>query len=331
MKPTIYDIAQKAGVSAATVSNVVNSRGRVGEETRKKVLKVMDELHYRPNLAASVLKGKPARTIGFFVPDMLNPIYMEYVKYAEERAQACGFSIIMCSTENDPQKERVQADILRQKNVDGFIITSKFQNEQLLQELEQEGFPSLCLAHERNKFQFDSVTGDDEQAGQMAAEYLVSLNHINVAMIAEKDSLSSPGRITGFQKRFHELGKGAPPVFYAEASIELAKKVAKEVIQEKKTTALFGGNDVIAVGIIQAARELNLSIPAELSVIGLDNTFLCEIVSPQLTAISMPVKKISYKGIDLLIDKMKTGRDMRKAAVYPPALVERVSAQKRKK
>ncbi|OLN24221.1 hypothetical protein BTO30_00300 [Domibacillus antri] len=329
MKPTIYDIAKKAGVSAATVSNVINERGRVGDKTRKKVLAIMDELQYRPNTAASVLKGKAAFTIGFFVPDMLNPVYMEYVKHAEERAQERGFSIMMCSTENDPVKERLQADVLRQKNVDGFIITSKFQNEELLREIEREQYPSVCIAHERPDFQFDSVSGNDWEAGIMAADYLFSLGHTNIAMIAEKDSVSSYGRIEGFKERFRKKEMKQPLIRYAEASIDQAKAMALNLLkQDDRPTAVFGGNDVLAVGIMQAARTLGLSIPEDISVIGLDDTFLCQIVSPQLTAIAMPVKKISYRAVDLLIEQIEKGGTLKSTDLFPPVVIERDSARK---
>lgn len=122
-----------------------------------------------------------------------------------------------------------------------------------------------------------------------------------------------------------------PLVCYADASIGNAEKVALDLLKREHPTAVFGGNDVLAVSVIQATRALNLVIPEDISIIGLNNTFLCEIVSPQLTTISMPVKEISYRAIDLLIEKIEKESALKTAERFSPSFVERVSAEKLKK
>ncbi|MCM3791334.1 LacI family transcriptional regulator [Domibacillus indicus] len=331
MKTTIYDIAKRAGVSAATVSNVLNERGRVGVQTRKKILSIAEELQYLPNMSASALKGKSTYTIGFFVPDVLNPVYMEYLKHAEKQAQELGFSVIMCSTENNADQERKLFEIMQQKNVDGFIITAKFRNEELLKEMQTKQIPTICIGHERPEFQFDSVAGDDVEAGKIAANYLLSLGHTNVAIIVEKNSASSLGRIEGFRSEFLNQGIKIDDSFIIDSQTELEEieKTALSLLNSpNRPTAVFGGNDVIAVGIVQAARHLGLSIPKDISVIGLDDTFLCKIISPQLTTVSMSITEIGHFVINILVDKIERNSTKKQAIRFQPKLVARESVGK---
>ena len=331
MKTTIYDIAKLAGVTAATVSNVINERGRVSEKTKKKVFDIMNELGYVPNTAAAALKGKATYTIGFFIPDVLNPIYMEYLKHAEAHAQELGFSIMMCSTENNPEKERRQAEVLRQKNVDGFIITSKFQNKGLLKEWEESGYPVVFIGHERLDFEFDSFAGNDYEAGRLAADHLLSLGHRRIALLMEKNSVSSEKRLLGFQHELAYKGADLSPIYLLEneTTIERSEQMATILLTAKeRPTAVFGGNDVIAVGVLQAAGKLGIAVPNQLSVVGIDDTFLCKIVNPNLTSIAMPVKEISRLSVEGLVNKIKGLQSRKQSKIFKPKLIRRNSTDR---
>src|SRR5690242_10728707 len=126
MKPTIYDVAKEAGVSIATVSMVINNTGRISTKTRKKVLKVMDELKNYPSAAASTLTGKSTRTLGLLMPNIANPFYSELARSMEDRADELGYSVIVCSTDYKEEREQKYISLFLRKQVDGFIITSGF-------------------------------------------------------------------------------------------------------------------------------------------------------------------------------------------------------------
>lgn len=335
MKPTIYDIAKAAGVSSATVSKVINHTGRISEKTREKIWTIMNDLNYRPNVLASAMKGKCTYQIALLIPDMDNPIYAQYLKYIEDRGQELGFSVVMCSTDNDPQKEERHISLLRQKSVDGFIIASKFTNKELLQQLLADQVPVVLFAHERQDIITDSVTVDDYFGGVMATEHLIAHGHTRIGVIAT-DSVSCWERIRGYESALSHAGIKADRDLVAiieGSKIDDAEKTATNLLKakEKGITAIFGCNDVMAIGVMQAAKKLGISIPNELSIIGFDNTELCKIVTPELTSIAMPIKELGGKAMDMIIDKLDRSGNPKQRIKMLPELVVRHSVSNNKR
>jgi DNA-binding LacI/PurR family transcriptional regulator len=327
MKVTIYDIAREAGVSATTVSKVINNTGKISDKTRKKILQIMDDLDYRPNVLASAMKGKSTYTIALLIPDIENPIYAEYVKHIEERGQELGYNIVMCNTERDPEKESRHIALLRQKQVDGFIIAARFSNEELLLKLMKDQIPVALFAFERSEFSIDSVTVDDFLGGYQATVHLLSLGHKRIGVIAE-DSISSIERIRGFRQAIanHGLEIDESLILIGDASIEGAELQAGKLLDRKqRPTAIFGYNDLSAIGAMQAARERGINIPDELSVIGFDNTYLCKIAVPKLSSVAMPVHDLGKNVMDLLIKKIEGVESAKQRIRMLPELVIRDS------
>lgn len=330
MRPTIYDIAKAAGVSAATVSKVINNTGRISDKTKKKILNLVGELKYQPNVLASAMKGKCTYQIALLIPDMDNPIYAQYLKYIEDRGQELGFSIVMCNTDNNPEKEERHITLLRQKKVDGFIVASKFKNDQLLQELLQDEVPVVLFAHERPEILTDSVTVDDYMGGFIAAEHLISQGHKRIGVIAT-DAISCLERIRGYKAALQKAGIkpiqelisiGGSKINDAEMTARILLDIAN------RPTAIFGCNDLMAIGVMQAAKKRGISIPDELSVIGFDNTELCSIVTPELSSVSMPVNELGRKVMDVIINRIEHAKDTKRHISMQPELVIRNSVSR---
>ncbi|MBW5445548.1 LacI family DNA-binding transcriptional regulator [Cohnella sp. CFH 77786] len=332
MKPTIYDIARIAEVSTATVSKVLNNNGRISEKTRKRILKIMEDLQYQPNVLASAMKGKFTYQIALLIPDIDNPIYAQYLKHIEERGQGFGFSIVMCSTDNNPEKEARHVSLMLQKRVDGFIIASKFKNEELLNKLLKDKVPVVLFAYEKPELLIDSVTADDFLGGIAATDHLVSLGHRRIAMIAE-DSYSGKERLRGYMTALRSAGiePDESLVIYSGAGLEDAEETGGRLLDVKeRPSAIFGCNDIMAVGAVRAARKRGLAVPDELSVIGFDNTALCTVSHPELTSISMPVSDLGQKVMEVIVDKIE-GKDKIKQRIrlFPELVVRGSTAQKR--
>ncbi|UUZ96942.1 LacI family transcriptional regulator [Paenibacillus sp. P25] len=326
MKPTIYDIAKTAGVSTATVSKVINNTGRISEKTRKKILELMDELSYQPNVHASAMKGKCTYQVALLIPDMDNPIYSQYLKHIEDRGQELGFSIVMCNTDYNPEKEERHIAAAA-KRVDGFIVASKFENEELLQKLLRDDVPVVLFAHERPEIVTDSVTVDDFLGGFMATEHLISQGHKRIGVIA-MDSISCQDRIRGYKSALQKAGLTIDEELIVMGGPKLgdAEQTAQRLLDLKeRPTAIFGCNDVMAIGVMQAAKKRRISIPGELSVIGFDNTELCSIVTPELSSVAMPVHELGRKAIEVLIDKIEKSSDVKRRIRMLPELVLRES------
>ncbi|MFD0693717.1 LacI family DNA-binding transcriptional regulator [Paenibacillus sp. GCM10027628] len=332
MKPTIYDVAKAAGVSSATVSKVINHTGRISEKTRDKIRTIMNEINYRPDVLASAMKGKCTYQIALLIPDMDNPIYAQYLKYIEDRGRELGFSVVMCSTDNDPDKEEQHISLLRQKRVDGFIIASKFTNKELLQELLADQVPVVLFAHERQDVITDSVTVDDYLGGVLATEHLISHGHTRIGVIAT-DSISCWERIRGYESAISNAGIKLDRALVETiegSKIDDAEKAALKMLKMNKNgvSAIFGCNDIMAIGVMQAAKKLGLSIPKDLSIIGFDNTELCKIVTPELTSIAMPINELGHKAMDMIVDKIdRSGNAKQKIKMLPELVVRNSVSQ----
>ncbi|WP_078408921.1 LacI family DNA-binding transcriptional regulator [Priestia abyssalis] len=329
MKPTIYDIAREAGVSATTVSKVINNKGRISEKTRKKILSIIEELHYQPNVLASAMKGKSTYTIALLIPDMANPVYSEYLKHIEEYGQEHGFSVVMCSTGGSPEKEAKHIALLRQKHVDGFIIASIFKNEVALKQLMEEEIPLVFFSLQRPELPVASVAGDDYLGGYIATEHLLSLGHRRIGIIAEAATVSGTERTRGYEKALVNAGIEVDEslvIPIKEPTIEGAKQHAKKLLdREQRPTAIFGCNDILAIGTMLAAKELGITLPDELSIMGFDNTVMCEIVEPQLSSVAPPIQEMGRQAMELLIQQIEQKDNMKQRISLLPELVIRHS------
>lgn len=325
MKKTIYDVAEEAKVSIATVSKVINNKGRISQSTRKRVLEVMKKMDYYPSFVASALTGKRTETLGLLIPDISNPFFSEISRTIEDRAYERGKSVIMCNTDNNQKKEAMYVELLQRKEIDGLIITSGFQNKQLLQQLIRNHTPVVMLAHDDPSLDLSVVSVDDHKGGFIATSHLLTNGHRNIAIIAEKVR-SSRMRIYGYQEAHDlenvEVDEGN--ILKVTASIKNGKALAQQLLERKNPpTAVFACNDLIAIGVIKAVREKGLSIPEDLSVVGFDNTILATTTVPALTTVAQPIEEMGRKVVDIVIQKIEESTETKERILFLPKLIER--------
>jgi len=330
MKPTIYDVATKAGVSIATVSKVLNNTGRISEKTRNHVLKVMQSLNYQPSVMASALTGKSTYTIGLLIPDLANPFFSELARSIEDRGHELGYNLVICSTDYNTQKEAKYIDLLKRKSVDGIILASGFEDTSEVEKLIQENFPVTIVARDFPLSEVNSVSIDDFQGGYEATSYLIKLGHERIAIVA-RDVWSNRERMRGYKKALedHNLGEYTPFEFAQETNVESGRKLAlKYLSSPTPPTAIFACNDLLAIGVIQTARELNLHVPDDISVVGFDNTIIATLVDPELTTMAQPIKTMGHEVMDLMVEVIKKERLNKRRIVLSPNLVIRRSTTK---
>lgn len=325
MKPTIYDVAEEAGVSIATVSKVINNIGSMRDTTRTRVKDAMKQLNYHPSMMASALTGKGTKTLGLLVPDISNPFFSEMARTIEDRAHECGMSVIICSTYDDIEKEEKYVELLQRQQVDGFMIASTFKNKKLLKDLRKKGTPLVMLTQDNDGVDVPSVSVDDFKGGYEATSYLISLGHKNIAIIAEYQNSSSL-RIYGYREAhsINSLTCSEENIYKITASLQNAKYIFNEIMaKDNIPTAIFACNDLIAIGIIQGAREIGLSVPEDLSVIGYDNTILATTTVPELTTIAQPVTDIGKRVVDVIIEEIKEKSQVNERILFNPKLIVR--------
>lgn len=332
MKVTIYDIAEKAGVSIATVSKVINNTGNMRESTRQRVKEVMNELNYRPNLMASALMGKGTKTLGLLVPDISNPFFAEIAKTIEDRAHEKGMSVIMCSTDENEEKEKKYLELLQNKQVDGFIVGSSFKDKSILQDLAKKGVPLIMLTQDDPSLEVTKVSVDDFKGGYEATSFHLANGHRKIAIIAEK-AHSSSLRIKGYKEALKMYG--VEPfdgyIVRVHSSIKNGSDAFNAIFDQNQgnlPTAIFACNDQLAIGVIKAAKLRCIDIPGQLSLIGFDDTIVASTTVPGLTTVSQPIEEMGKKTVDILLEEIQLGKSKKDRVLYNPQLIVRGTAEK---
>jgi len=331
MKKTIYDVAEKAGVSIATVSKVINNTGRISEKTRKKVWSIMEELDYQPSAVASALSGKSTFTIGLTLPDLANPYFAEIARAIEDQGRKYGFNVFMCSTDNDAHKEEEYYQLFMKKRVDGIIMVSRDKQNVIVKKILSEKVPLVMIAREFFSAPVTSVMVDDYYGGMQAGQHLLQQGHKRIAVIVENlTELGSKERLRGCSDATKEAEAELKPSYILEGgyTLDSGKAAMKELLElKKRPTAVFACNDVLAIGAIQAVRESGLRVPEDVSIVGYDNTILATIVDPPLTTVAQPMQEIGERSVALLVEQIQSKESVRQRVVLMPDLVIRHSTR----
>ncbi len=309
MKVTIYDVAREAGVSIAAVSQVINGKGKISEKKAKEILLVMQRMNYRPSVIASALAGKKTYTIGLLVPDISNPFFAEMARAVEDQGSTLGYSLVICSTDNKDERVEKYLELLQQKSVDGIIIGTGIKDKKILKALMEKSIPVSMIARDIPDVQVQIVVVDDFQGGRLAARHFLDLGHKRMAVLSESIEVSSSReRIRGFQQELNEANLELPASMVKMSGhhlVEDGKRLATQLLQEiPRPTGIFCCNDMLAIGALQSAKELGLKVPADLSIIGFDNTILASVTDPPLTTVAQPIELMGKTAVNFLLKQL---------------------------
>lgn len=331
MKPTIYDVASKANVSISTVSKVINEKGHINDKTKQRIYEAIKELDYKPSVTLSVQKAM--KTIGLIIPDVSNPFMAEVTRAVEDSGRKKGLNIMICSTDNDPDKEEEYINMLQQKYLDGIIVATGLQNTKAVQKVMKDDIPVVVLTRDVPRLFANAVTVDDFLGGYQAGEHLAELGHTDVKMIVEDVNVPSiKQRLEGFKEALHvaDISFEKEDAYYCSHSLEESQKLGIDLLSSGEgPTAVFASTDIIAVGVLQAAKALGIRVPEELSVIGFDNSIIAQISNPQLTTIAQPAQKMGEQVIELFQQLLSEKNEETEGSVQrislAPKLIQRES------
>jgi len=324
MKATIYDVAREAGVSIATVSNVMNGKGKVSKKRSELIVKVMEKLNYQPSAIASALVGKKTFTLGLLLPDISNPFFAELARAIEDEAHDSGYCVMICSTDNKDERVERYLSLLEQKRVDGIMIGTGVENTILLSRLQAESIPIVQIARENALPSVNTVVTDDEMGGRLAARHLAELGHRRIAILSENLRVSSSReRIQGCRRELEErdIPLEDRNIVICEFSVEEGRRGARELLNRSdKPTALFCCNDLLAIGAMQVAKQLGIQVPEQLSIVGFDDTLLATVSDPPLTTVAQPIEQMGKHAVSLLVDDLINGVSDNSRIVLCPEL-----------
>ncbi len=321
---TLSEVAQRAGVTPATVSNVLRQRGRVGDETRQRVLEAVQALGYRPHLAARALAEGRAPTIALMVSSIANPFYPEFALAVERAACDSGHFVIICNTNQDPLAGRAYLDQIAGTLSEGVLVMNANLDFSDLHQTEARGTPVVLCMWERphDPPGLPCVAVDFRRAGELAAEHLLELGHRRVAaIVGSKASGIHAARYEGFVDALRAAGVKVPRarVRHAPDTIEGGYAAARDLLQaDPALTAIFSTNDLPALGSIHAAFDLGRDVPADLSVVGITDIQLARQARPPLTTVAVPTVEAAELAVSLLRELIEASPRERAAAKAAP-------------
>ncbi len=327
---TISDVAKLAGVSHQTVSRVINNKAEVSPETREKVLAIIERTGYRPSGLARGLATSRTATIGMVVPDISNPFFSDLAKGIENTAHDRGYSVFLCNTNENPQRELDALYSLEQKQVDGVILGGlRQQGPELLKALEH--FSAVVLVNRIiENHPFPAVMNNDRRGAKEAVQHLIQLGRARIGMLLGPDfSYSGVCRQLGYADALSQARLSfeeswqvhCPPTVPggADAATQL-------LAQHPRLDALFCYNDLVAVGAIQACKALGRRVPDDVAIIGFDDIYLASLVTPSLSTCRIPRSEMGEQAISLLLKQIDGEQLPAPVISMTPELILRESA-----
>ncbi|BBH19083.1 LacI family transcriptional regulator [Paenibacillus baekrokdamisoli] len=308
---TIYDIAEKANVSAMTVSRVINNTGKISDKTRAKVKKVMEELHYVPNHTARSLVLQQTRVLFLLITDITNPFYTTLSRGAEDAAKKSDYRLLFGNSDESLEKESDYLTTILSSRVDGVLIAPagdpSFPH---LDSLRKHNVPFVLLDREVPGIECDIVLGDSKEGARSLVDYLMSQGHRRIAMINGSSSISSARlRLQGYQEALKLNDLIYDEAYVHEASFgpqsDLAQIEQWLDSMEPMPTAIMAGNNVLAIEVIRLLRKRGLRIPEDQSIVCIDDFGPYSEMDPFMTVAAQQAYQFGYLGMQMLIERIQ--------------------------
>ncbi|ABU74034.1 substrate-binding domain-containing protein [Vibrio campbellii] len=330
---TMKDIAKLAGVSTSTVSHVINKTRFVSEEISERVNNAAKELnYYAPSALARSLKVNRTKTIGMLVTTSTNPFFGEVVKGVERSCYQKGYSLILCNTEGDNERMRESINTLLQKRVDGLILMcSSLEGERIDVFERYPDIPVVVMDWGPMLFTSDKIQDNSLRGGYLAAKYLIDCGHKEVGCITGPlIKHQAQMRYKGYKRAMleAELEFNANWIVESDFECEGGYQAFKKMLERGPLpSSIFVSNDMMAMGVINAANELGIQIPEQLSIIGYDDIHIAKFMSPSLTTIHQPKYRLGQAAVETLLRKLDEKSVEAQVVQLEPTLVERNSVK----
>lgn len=315
---TIRDVAEQAGVSIATVSRVLNKQTPVSPATRKKVEQAIKQLNYQPNYLGRNLRRSETRIILLVLQNISNSFYSKVIKGIEDLGHKYGYSVLICNTDSEPERERSFLDLLVNRLVDGVILMEPEVDSEELTEIGKD-YPIVQCCEYKEGAVVPHISIDNIAAGHTAVNHLIKLGHKRIGMISAYNRLlSALQREEGYKRALAEAGIEFDPnlIKYGSYGFTGGLRACKEFLKmEEKPTAVFAVSDITAIGAIKAIKEEGLKIPEDIAVVGFDNTSIASMYDPQLTTISQPRYDLGKISMEILLQLIE-GKSLASKDLY---------------
>jgi len=309
---TIHDVARAAGVSTATVSNVLRGTRYVGPELQQRVQDAIAALQYSPNSVAASLRERRSRTIGVVVPDITNGLFPAIVRRLAKRAAFTDYQLILTDSQEDFAWERERVRALIQRKVDGLLVMPCRDDSPMLEDVRQSGIPTVLLDRVAKDTDFDHVMLDNVAAAREGARHLISLGHRHILLLASDSGLRNiQERIKGYREALTEakLSKFENVVVAGRNEAELGRQALGLALSgEGRPSALFALTEMMTIAALQTIREAGLELPNDISLLAFDDCEWFRAVRPSITTLSQPADDFADQAWSMLMARLNNDR-----------------------
>jgi LacI family transcriptional regulator len=330
---TIREVARRAGVSISSVSRVVNNNSPVSPAIREKVLRVIEEVGYRPDRSARALKRQKTSVIGAVIPDVSNPFFSLMVRGIENSARDNDYSVLICDTDNRLQAEAQYIDVLISERVDGVILTSTGRSNDRLGHLFDYNIPFIAADRRLKDRKVFTVATDGLRDSRMLTSHLIDLGYKDICFLAGPDHVSTAQeRLDGFRGTLADAGLTGRVIRQraGDYSFESGYRATGELCRGPRPDAIIAANDLMAIGSVKALEEAGLVVPDDIGVAGFDHIPLTEWMKPRLTTVEIPAYDLGRRAMELLLRIIRQEEIPEEGITVPTRLVEGESTRRLK-
>ena len=334
---TIKEVAERARVSVATVSRVVNNSGYVSTDLRERVEDAMRALQYKPSALARSLRRQETHTIGVLVPALNQPFFSTLIFAMEKTLFGGDYRTLICSSEEDQLKEAAYIDILLRQRVDGVIFVPTGHTTEGIHHLLEAKIPVVLIDRDFPELAISRVLSDNYGGAYAGTQHLLELGHRRIALIGGPSySRVTKARTDGAAQAFRDVGETHDPSLLMIGTLpefELGYQAALSLMKRSDPpTAIFALTDVVAVGVLHAAAQLGLRLPDDLSVMGFDDIPLAAYVIPELTTVAQPIYGMGQTAVEILMRRLRDpDRPLEKIQLDTRLVVRKSTAPPRQK
>ncbi|MFI6322450.1 LacI family DNA-binding transcriptional regulator [Nonomuraea sp. NPDC050556] len=322
--PTIYDVARHAEVSAATVSRVLNGNQTVDPAMTARVLKAVRELGYRPNAVARNLRRSRTTLWAVIISDIGNPFFTAMVRGIEDVAQQAGYSVVLCNTDEDPEKENTYVTAALSQQMAGVIISSSG-SAKAAKHLMESSTPVVAIDRELAKGAVDTVMVDNEGGAYAATRHLIDVGYRRVACVTGPAGVSTADRrLRGYTKAIET----APIVRRADFREQGGFDAMASLLDDERPDAVFVANNLMAIGALRCLAARDVGIPGEMGVVGFDDIPWADLIRPSLTTVAQPTYELGRVAARLLADRIESPSGKPSTIILPAEMHVRQSSSR---
>jgi LacI family transcriptional regulator len=326
---TIHDVARQAGVSAGTVSNVLNRPSYVNAETRQRVLAAIEDLGFVPNESSRQFRAGRARALGMVVVDLGNPFFVDVALGAEAMARESGAALVVCNSAEDAVREEQNLDLLVQQRVQGVLITPVDERNPRLGALRERGVPVVFIDRVAPTQACCSVVTNDVYGGHLAGQHLVQQGHARIGFVGDPSGMRQMAdRYQGF---LEAVGPDRSEVFLASNwQLDVGRSVGRQLAErpaDERPTAVFCANDLLAIGVLQELTRHRIAVPEDIAIVGYDDLVWAGAAAVPLSSVRQPREQLGRTATRLVMAEIDEGRrHQHEHVTFQPDLVIRESS-----